>query len=1535
MLKFLKLPVLEEGWEDEETLPDHLDTSDFQAIIAWRKENKRKRFRVSGLFSLKRTPSGKWPRRRKTTSSSVNGTRPTSCPEPQNEAGAAASPARPQSLFLEELEIHEDDTKIETVDLSDHEQEGKSKPKTSKASGDEAPKAPPKTKGRRGSKKQSSLKKKKQEKRSSKKEKKSKSKQKASTSEAEDATTSGTEAEALSPSEVTPDLADKSKSVEAPETADEPIACLTAAEERKSSSLASDLTQQVLAHIDAKSKVEKSEELGEDVKKDLEREEDLDAVASSIVAETMDIAQMRLNEEGICYGENAVEVHATLSPTEVESETLASAEEVSGKPSDHQAPVVEETIVFSTDKHVEATPPAVEAVICPLTQITQESSPSPQAPPRRRQSATQPVEAQPTSAPAVAAEHEASISLSQSTEVKLNTENEEISKTSETTMQSNVVEQPSIGANVVEKVEENIQQLLPEAPVNSPSAPVVSILTEDPDAEPLEASLDKTTDQESAKASLPTEHFNEAAVDVGAEVAAVSATVAAIGGEVTLNGTNEVKETVKEKLKTASVSSESDKQSKSDASENKRLEKERLKKEKEAEKAKEKERLKEEKRKKAEQKAAEKEKNKSDKKIKMPKRLSSLFHKKDKQLKQVAEVDVDSPSTSSAVSQQTKEPEKADTIAPQAVETMVCPLDQAKIEEDKPEDDTRSSGPNLSVSVDVSVEPLSIATNSENSELCPDSQPVNGDLSCTPPQSPPLESPLSDETKTPGSDTSEPTSPGSDCELNGSNGGSNVLKKISLGPRLRTAILRKKSSGASDSGVERTVSLTTPKSVAESVDVTPPPRKLRPRKPVEQYSPVTLGAHNPVPSDATTAGETIEEHKDILNTEIGANGDTLVENVAVEVSTASGDLKKEAVLCVDSDDAKINTEIQSDLSKTDLETENIDGNASIEDKHNTPGLESQAGEETSVMNCVLDNVTAKLNSTAFAAPSEELSHNENMHQPDTSQTCSFNSQSEISEMPVASESSLVVEPIIEASTKPKVSCEFFSPRVNTKDIVSDFTVSSKDDSDIDDTDPSQLQTSSNHHQQQQQIEQPQKQRSQHSGSDDDEEESETFSSLQSPTLVSTATIVLRPSSVDDTCPEAETPMEEWIVPAVKKVKTTSTSVQTEYAKGSLPVSAGFLSNVSVTPSKTDEDENKSLRTEDTGNLLKEVQSIVVSDHQTEKDAEKSENADVICESKDVVTVDEDSGEATKGLLDRQVYTTVCLAQVRNGTKEDTTSQKPVDEDMIIASSKPRAAITIAEYMIGTLEENSAKDAVSTDTKETVESNQAKESDPNPASKLPEQVTETEDSFFADDGSRSADITITEDAPGCSTEEFAKNQPVDHSSEESEGSGQRTPTPTDQHDTVESVINGIVNEAVNGVLHGEHLEKADESMESDKSPPSSPKPRETDDSNMKMISLESSLVTESSVPSVDHNKNATKSDGNDDTPKEKSNIKESITKPSPTETIEAYLKLQYQEAGETISAPFVNGEKGFEENGNALITAPDTALEVQEEQQITG
>ncbi|BFZ09303.1 hypothetical protein BsWGS_12342 [Bradybaena similaris] len=131
------------------------------------KKEKRKRFRVG--FSLKRTPSGRWSRKKK--SATLNGVRPVSCPDPL-KSEQIVNPGRPQSLFLEEVQIDEDDNKIETVDLSDNE-DTKTKPTDSNKT---APKVPEKTKWRRGSNKKSSGKKKKKEKETSKNDKKKKQK---------------------------------------------------------------------------------------------------------------------------------------------------------------------------------------------------------------------------------------------------------------------------------------------------------------------------------------------------------------------------------------------------------------------------------------------------------------------------------------------------------------------------------------------------------------------------------------------------------------------------------------------------------------------------------------------------------------------------------------------------------------------------------------------------------------------------------------------------------------------------------------------------------------------------------------------------------------------------------------------------------------------------------------------------------------------------------------------------------------------------------------------------------------------------------------------------------------------------------------------------------------------------------------------------------------------------------------------------------------------------------------------------------------
>ncbi|XP_076445887.1 uncharacterized protein LOC143283527 [Babylonia areolata] len=85
------------------------------------------------------------------------------------------------------------------------------------------------------------------------------------------------------------------------------------------------------------------------------------------------------------------------------------------------------------------------------------------------------------------------------------------------------------------------------------------------------------------------------------------------------------------------------------------------------------------------------------------------------------------------------------------------------------------------------------------------------------------------------SEDSAPTSPVSPDT--GDTARSGPLKKIVLGPRLRTAILRKSSSGAESE--EKRVSLTQPRFVQAPTQLTPPPRKQRPRRPLEQvWSPL-------------------------------------------------------------------------------------------------------------------------------------------------------------------------------------------------------------------------------------------------------------------------------------------------------------------------------------------------------------------------------------------------------------------------------------------------------------------------------------------------------------------------------------------------------------------------------------------------------------------------------------------------------------------------------------------------------------------------
>ena len=190
-----------------------------------------------------------------------------------------------------------------------------------------------------------------------------------------------------------------------------------------------------------------------------------------------------------------------------------------------------------------------------------------------------------------------------------------------------------------------------------------------------------------------------------------------------------------------------------------------------------------------------------------------------------------------------------------------------------------------------------------------------------------------------------------------------------------------------------------------------------------------------------------------------------------------------------------------------------------------------------------------------------------------------------------------------------------------------------------------------------------------------------------------------------------------------------------------------------------------------------------------------------------------------------------------------------------------------------------------------------------------------DSFLDVDVQESADVTLTENAKSMS-EDWDKtiigNQEHRRASsgDESEDSGKQTPTPNHQQqqqkETVDSVINGIVSEAVNGVLQevGHHNKQEESLNHTERSPPSTPEADDTDGEvkdGEKVSSVESRPMTDSSLPDADDNEIAA-----DSTAKDLS----SSVKPSPTETIEAYLKLQYQEDGDSLSTSFVNGDKGM-------------------------
>ncbi|KAL8614966.1 hypothetical protein ACOMHN_029709 [Nucella lapillus] len=117
------------------------------------------------------------------------------------------------------------------------------------------------------------------------------------------------------------------------------------------------------------------------------------------------------------------------------------------------------------------------------------------------------------------------------------------------------------------------------------------------------------------------------------------------------------------------------------------------------------------------------------------------------------------------------------------------------------------------------------------------------------------------------------------------------LKKIALRPRLRTAILRKSSSGAESE--ENRVSLTQPRFVQTS-QLTPPPRKQRPRRPLEQvWSPLGDYARNRALNAKSSAHKEAGTEEAVTVAE-AVNSESACVDRSVKTEDASASQKTEA-----------------------------------------------------------------------------------------------------------------------------------------------------------------------------------------------------------------------------------------------------------------------------------------------------------------------------------------------------------------------------------------------------------------------------------------------------------------------------------------------------------------------------------------------------------------------------------------------------------------------------------------------------------------
>ncbi|XP_048249175.1 probable GPI-anchored adhesin-like protein PGA55 isoform X2 [Haliotis rufescens] len=223
-----------------------------------------------------------------------------------------------------------------------------------------------------------------------------------------------------------------------------------------------------------------------------------------------------------------------------------------------------------------------------------------------------------------------------------------------------------------------------------------------------------------------------------------------------------------------------------------------------------------------------------------------------------------------------------------------------------------------------------------------------------------------------------------------SNAGENgVLKRVSLGPRLKTAIL-KKYSGAGDAQPETRVTLTKPK-IVEVTDLVPPPRKNRPRRTLSQTTSSTSSSelNTSISSSVCPSSPKTDEDKTVSSPEksdvesvvtqtlqAGSELDTSVSsNVDPPASNKDEDI---AASSSETTSSELNTSISSSVDPSSPKTDE-DKTVSTPEKSDVESVDTQtlqAGSEldTSVSSNV--DPPASIKDEDIAASSSETTSSE-------------------------------------------------------------------------------------------------------------------------------------------------------------------------------------------------------------------------------------------------------------------------------------------------------------------------------------------------------------------------------------------------------------------------------------------------------------------------------------------------------------------------------------------------------------------------------